>query len=248
LPHRHMSDFTDRASLERVYCFDFDGVLCDSMDESLLTSYNAYFQREAKSVSEIDPAIRDFFYEHRYLVRPGMEFCALFYAFERGERIVGEDRFLQLKAALTREMKDYAESFYAYRKRFKKDMAYWLGLHRLYTECLDFLEQRNHRFCIVTNKDRDSVVALARHHGYLNRIIEIYSREIGINKRELLEKLIENHGLNPSTHRIIFVDDHEGTLGELRELPLELYLAAWGYTRTLESSSFRLIHSLGELP
>jgi phosphoglycolate phosphatase-like HAD superfamily hydrolase len=243
-----MSDYTDRESPERVYCFDFDGVLCDSMDESLLTSHNAYFQAEAKSVSEIDPAIRDFFYKHRYLVRPATEYYVLYYAFERGKTVVGKDRFLQLKTGLKPEMKDHAERFYACRKRLKRDLDYWLGLHRLYPECIDFLERRNHRFFIVTNKDRDSVVALSRHHGYLNRVIEIHSREIGINKRILLEKLIEDHGLNPLTHRIVFVDDHEGTLGEVQQLPLELYLAAWGYTKALESRSFKLIHTLGELP
>lgn len=238
----------DRASLERVYCFDFDGVLCDSMDDSLLTSYNAYFQRETKSVTEIDPALRNFFYKHRYLVRPAEEYYVLYHAFEKGERVVGEDRFLELKAGLTREMKDHAERFYACRKRAKQDLNHWLGLHRLYPECADFLDRRKDGFFIVTNKDRDSVVALARHHGYLNRVTEIYSREIGINKRELLEKLMESHGLNPSTRRIIFVDDHQGTLGELKMLSIDVYLAAWGYTKAVESTTFRLIHTLGELP
>jgi phosphoglycolate phosphatase-like HAD superfamily hydrolase len=236
------------ATPEQVYCFDFDGVLCDSIDECLLTSYNAYFQEEVKNLSEIDPAVRKFFYEHRYLIRPAMEYYALFYAFERGETVVGKDRFLQLKAGLAHEMKDLAERFYVCRKRLKKDLDYWLGLHRVYPECVDFLAQRKQRFFIVTNKDRDSVVALSRHHGYLNRIIEIYSREIALNKKILLEKLITDYGLDPSTHRIFYIDDHAGTLDSVRKLPLELYLAAWGYTTEPESSSFRLIHTLNELP
>jgi phosphoglycolate phosphatase-like HAD superfamily hydrolase len=218
------------------------------MDESLVTSYSAYYRREAKGLSEIDPALRDFFYEHRCMVRPAAEYYVLFYAFERGETVVGKDRFLQLKAALAQGMKDHAERFYAYRKRLRKDLDHWLGLHRFYPQCIDFIAKRRHPFFIVTNKDRDSVVTLSRHHGYLDRVIEIYSREIAINKRILLEKLIEDYRLNPLTHRIVFVDDHEGTLGEVKGLPLDLYLAAWGYARDCESSSFRLIYSLGELP
>jgi|GEM_PF-1997329 len=248
VPGRNMTDAMESASPERVYCFDFDGVLCDSLNESLLTSYNAYFKRDAKSVAEIDPAVRDFFYKHRHLVRPAGEYYVLFYAFEKGETVVEQDRFLQLKAGLMREMNDHAERFYASRQRFKQDLDSWLGLHRLYPECIDFLEQRSHRFFIVSNKDRESVVALSRHHGYSNRIIEIYSKEMGTDKRILLNKLIEDQGLNPSTCRIVFVDDHAGTLGEVRQLPLELYQAAWGYTGRLESEAIRSIRSLDELP
>ena len=236
-------------SLEVVYCFDFDGVLCDSMDESLITSYNAYFGGgEAKNVSEIDPALRSFFYEHRYLVRPAEEYYVLFHAFQKGETVVGKDRFLQLKGVLAQEMKEHGKRFYAYREQFRKDLDHWLSLHRVYPQCLDFVEKRKHSFFIVSNKDRDSIVTLARHHGYLDRIVEIYSREIAIKKKNLLEKLIGDHGLNPLTHRIVFVDDHEGTLGELKDLPVDLYLAGWGYTGTPLSSSFKLIHSLDELP
>ena len=245
---RNMNDSNEYDSQERIYCFDFDGVLCDSLDESLLTSYNAYFKRDARCVAEIDPALRDFFYTHRYLVRPAGEYYVLFHAFEKGETVVEEDRFLQLKPGLERERKDLAERFYAYRQRFKEDLDYWLELHRLYPECIDFLEQRSHRFFIVSNKDRESVAALSRHHGYLNRIIKIYSREMGTDKRILLQKLIEDQRLNPATNRIVFVDDHAGTLSEVQQLPIELYQAAWGYTGRLEADSFRSIHSLDELP
>lgn len=245
---RNMTSIRESASPECVYCFDFDGVLCDSLDESLLTSYNAYFKGEVKSVAEIDPAMRDFFYTHRYLVRPAGEYYVLFHAFEKGETVFAEDRFLQLKLGLEREMHDHAERFYAYRQRFKKDLEYWLGLHRLYPECVDFLRRRSHRFFIVTNKDRESVVALARHHGYLHRIIDIYAREMGTDKRVLLQKLIEDRKLNPPATRIIFVDDHAGTLGEVQQQPLELYQAAWGYTGWLASGPFTRIHSLDELP
>jgi phosphoglycolate phosphatase-like HAD superfamily hydrolase len=245
---RNMNESMESISPERVYCFDFDGVLCDSLDESLLTSYNTYFKEEVKSIAGIDPTMRDFFYKHRYLVRPAGEYYVLFHAFEQGETVVAKDRFLQLKPGLEREMNDHAERFYAYRQRFKKDLDYWLGLHRLYPECVDFLERRSDRFFIVTNKDKDSVVALARHHGYLHRIIEIYAREMGTDKKILLQKLIEDFGLNPAAQRIVFVDDHAGTLGEVQQLPLELYQAAWGYTGRLESEAFRSIHSLDELP
>jgi phosphoglycolate phosphatase-like HAD superfamily hydrolase len=231
-----------------VYCFDFDGVLCDSMDESLITSYSAYFGTEAKGVAQIDPVLRDFFYQHRYLVRPAEEYYALYQAFENGETVVGKDRFLELKAALSEGMKKHAERFYAYRKKLREQMDSWLGLHKFYPECADFLEKRNDKFFIVSNKDRDSIVLLARRHGYLDRIIDIYSREIAIDKKILLENLIEDRGLDPQTHRIIFVDDHEGTLNELKELPLDLYQAAWGYINDRESGSFRLIHNLNELP
>ncbi|MHC1725620.1 MAG: HAD family hydrolase [Syntrophobacteraceae bacterium] len=228
---------------------DFDGVLCNSMDESLITSYNAYFGSEVNDLSDIDPAFRDFFYKHRYMVRPAGEFFLLLHAYQNSETVIGKERFLKLMAAFPQEMKEHTQSFYACRKRQQqKGFDHWLNLHELYPQCLDFLEKRKHPFYIATNKDRDSVVALSQHHGYRERIIGIYSKEIAIEKKILLERLFDDLGLDPLTRRVIFVDDHEGTLGELKELPLELYLASWGYTGEPESSSFKLIHSLDELP
>jgi len=244
----NMSDNSDEPAVKIVYCFDFDGVLCDSMDESLVTSYGAYFGTAVTSVAEIDPALRDFFYEHRYMVRPAEEYYTLYYAYERGERAVGKDRFARLKAELAKEMKEHARRFYAYRNHLREDLGHWLGLHRLYPQCVGFLEKRKEPFFIVTNKDRESVVTLASHYGFSDRIAGIYSRETAIKKTVLLEKLISEHGLDPSAGRIVFVDDHEGTLGELAAMPLDLYLAAWGYTKGLNTGSFRLIHSLDELP
>jgi phosphoglycolate phosphatase-like HAD superfamily hydrolase len=243
-----MSDPSFEASGKTVYCFDFDGVLCDSMDESLVTSYSAYFGVEAKDVSQIDPALRDFFYRHRFLVRPAEEYYVLYHAFENGETVVGKDRFLQLKTTLVPSLKEYAGRFYAYRENLRKDIDPWLDLHNFYPQCIDFLEKRKAGFFIVSNKDRDSIVLLARRHGYLDRIIDIYSREMAIDKRVLLVKLFRDKGLDPLSHRIVFVDDHEGTLSELKDLSLDLYQAAWGYTSDLESGPFRLIHNLDELP
>ncbi len=241
------SDNPSRALEKVVYCFDFDGVLCDTMDESLITSYNAYFERDAKSVSEIDPGLRDFFYEHRYLVRPAGEYYILYRTFQKGEKAVGKERFIELKASLAEEMKGYAGRFYASREHLKKHVECWECLHKVYPQGADFFE-RGRPFFIVTNKDKNSVIALASHYGFIDRIIEIYSKEISVDKRILMEKLIADHGLSPSTHRIVYVDDHEGTLGEMKELPLDLYLASWGYTGRPKSSPFRMIENLGELP
>lgn len=231
-----------------MYCFDFDGVLCDTMDESLITSYNTYFGSAVRSIAEIEPALRDFFYEHRYLVRPAEEYYPLFHAFERGERVVGKDRFAELKGASTQEMKIYADKFYHQRQQLKENLECWECIHKIYPQCTDFLEHRKNPFFVVTNKDRDSVIALTKHYGFLDRIIEIYSRETSTNKVILMEKLIGDHGLDLSTHRIVYVDDHEGTLGEMKRLRLDLYLASWGYTGKPESSAFNMLRSLGDLP
>lgn len=245
---RHQDDRPVGESVDIVYCFDFDGVLCDTMDESLITSHNAYFGGKARSVSDINPAIRDFFYEHRYLVRPAGEYFLLFHAFERGETVIGKDRFLELKAALVNEMREHADRFYAHRKQMRENLEYWKSLHKLFPQCIDFIEERKSPFFIVTNKDKDSVLTLAMHFGFVDLVIDVYSREISVDKRKLMEKLISDHGLSPSLHHIVYVDDHEGTLGEMEGLPLDLYLASWGYTGKPGSGPFRLLRSLGNLP
>ncbi len=68
--------------MSKILCLDFDGVLCDSIDECLLTSYNAYFEKYFDKIEKINQKFKNYFYEYRYFVRPAGEYLIIYKAFE----------------------------------------------------------------------------------------------------------------------------------------------------------------------
>jgi len=36
-----------------IYVFDFDGVICNSIDECMLTSYNAFYNEELININDV---------------------------------------------------------------------------------------------------------------------------------------------------------------------------------------------------
>mgnify|MGYP000483544164 CR=1 FL=1 len=50
---------------KRVFLLDFDGVLCNSLDECLIVSYNTYYKMDNNTIDTIPMNHRDYFYENR---------------------------------------------------------------------------------------------------------------------------------------------------------------------------------------
>ena len=231
-----------------ILCLDFDGVLCDTLLECLVTAYNAYFNCFVRSTDTIDPELTAFFCKYRYLVRPGAEHFVLFAAFDRyGMREISQKRFDELKDCHRQDLPIFHERFYSYRKRLQKDMDYWLALHECYPEAQSFLTDGESRFYIITNKDRESVVHLSRHHGYHQRIIKIFSNEMSTNKKQLFKMLFDSSGIDPALCPVCFVDDNIQNLEGLEGLGITRYLASWGYDPVPENVVFPVINRISDI-
>lgn len=233
--------------MNSIYCLDFDGVLCDSVGECAVVGYNAYYDREIEYPGEIPDDLRSFLYRNRWLIRAAGEFVLLFDAYERKTGDPEKSRFAELKESSAKAISDFSKLFYACRSRLKENFEHWISLHKAYPQAKKFLEGDAPPFYIMTNKDRDSIEKIALHCGYLHRVRAVYSKEISFDKRVLFERLFADRGHDPKSSRILYVDDNDGHLRDLRGLSLELYLAAWGYTGKIEPGRFNVIHSLDEL-
>ena len=55
---------------DTIYILDFDGVICDSIDECMLTTYNSFNDTNKINISDVPSHFRKYFYEYRYHVRP----------------------------------------------------------------------------------------------------------------------------------------------------------------------------------
>ena len=99
-------------SKEKVLVLDFDGVICNSIDECLLTSYNTYFGEKYKSLTSIPKDNKDFFYKHRQYVRPAREFSLIHKAFADSISDFNLDKFNTMLSKETLLLDEFEKAFF----------------------------------------------------------------------------------------------------------------------------------------
>ena len=229
-----------------IYIFDFDGVLCNSIDECLITTYNAFYHTELINLDDIPNQFKLFFYKYRYHVRPVNEYLLICKAY-MDKKDLSFPIFNELKKRYEKEMDIFEKHFFFKRDFLKKKTDLWLSYHTIYKHAAQFIAGLSRKFYIVTTKDYNSVEMLANHFGFINKVEEILSKEMSIDKSVLFEYLFDKYKSLLNGRRIIFVDDNEFHLASVTKFPIELYFAKWGYAKNQVHNSYEEINSLKEL-
>ena len=234
-------------SNEIVLALDFDGVICNSIDECLITSYNAFYESEINNVSDIPDDIKSFFYTYRHYVRPAREYYLIHKAFQKKLTNFDLKIFNQLQNKYRHESRLFEPRFYKMRSFLKQDKEHWISLHRIYDHVREFFWSYENEFFIVTTKDKDSVEILSEHFGFRKKIKDIFSKEISTDKRRLFKNLFSKYDQYLVNNKLAFVDDNEFHLAQVQDFPLELYFAAWGYSCEQHKFSFKSINKLQDI-
>jgi phosphoglycolate phosphatase-like HAD superfamily hydrolase len=221
--------------------FDFDGVLINSLDEIVLTTYNATTDSLITSMAEIPADLVRMFKNNRFHVQPIGDAIALMDWCLRNkkkdpQKILTPEEFLAIAGDFNMELTDRTNLIYGMRQRFiTKDIAHWFALHHTYQPLWDELIQRNkYPFAILTNKNQDATLRLCRHFGLNIDTGDIYSGDNGVTKIENMLRIQERFGQQP----FFFIDDSIKNLVELdhhfnrNKKVLSLAWAAWGYVGT----------------
>ena len=223
--------------------FDFDGVLMDSMDETLVTGYNAVAGSRVTTLDPIPGTVVKRFRQNRFHVRNSSELFALMewcVAADRtssdpamGNGRLGQSEFESILGRSPLRPSDRSTQFFAARRTFMEtDRNAWLALHRPYQPIWDELVRRSRvPILLLTSKNRAAVLELCAHFGMAVLPENVYSGDGGTDKTANLKAVHERFNRQPYR----FIDD---SLGNLRQLDadfnrnrrfIELMLAGWGY-------------------
>ena len=229
-----------------IYVFDFDGVICNSIDECLLTSYNTFYNAELININDVPYQFKLYFYKYRYHVRPAKEYLLICKAYLKNKDL-SYPIFVEMRKSYEKEMKIFEDGFFNKRKFLKKNIDIWLSYHKIYEHANQIISSLSNKFFILTTKDRNSVEMLANHFGFSNKVENIISKEISTNKSVLFTYFFEQYHSLSNGNQVIFVDDNEFHLADVKHFPLELFFAKWGYAGSQKSNNFKEINSLMEL-
>ena len=224
--------------------FDFDGVLINSLDEVVLTTYSAATDGLVTSPAEVPADLVQVFKNNRFHVQAIgdaialMNWCLINWRKDL-QKILTREEYRTIAQGSDIALADRTNLIYDTRKRFiEKDIGRWFALHQTYQPLWDELTRRqNHPFVILTNKNHDATWRLCRHFGLTIDAKDIYSGDNGVSKIENMLRIQERFGKEAFS----FIDDSVKNLNELdlyfntEKKVLTLLLATWGYTGAQDS-------------
>jgi phosphoglycolate phosphatase-like HAD superfamily hydrolase len=241
-----------------IVALDFDGVVCDSVDECLLVAHGAYKAWRAPQAlpvpSFVQPpeAFSAYFRAHRYLVRPAQEYWLLVHAFNEGAKPLTMSRFRELARVHRRELAEFGPIYFRTREALRaSDPAAWFRLYRVYGEFAGAwpLLAENADMHIVTTRDQASLRLLLDEFSIDIPASRLWTKERTATKPEAILAIAQEAEVACSA--INYVDDHVGHLQDVSDVGAAVFWASWGYWPAAlapNASWCRRLRTLADLP
>ena len=217
----------------RKYFLDFDGVICDSRAECMITSYNAYrtvffgSTRDCFEEKVIPEKDRELFVAYRYLVRIAEEY-KLLWDLIFSKKVISKDLPIYLQTKSDKESLDLFKKTY-FEKRYlwmNHDLESWLMHNKLFDGIFEKVKDlnSNNLISIVSAKDEKSIRTILEFNEIHVPEKSIYGNEYG-DKNDILKKIIEFQ----DRQDIVFIDDNLDNVLTAKGFGIPSYLASWGY-------------------
>jgi phosphoglycolate phosphatase-like HAD superfamily hydrolase len=219
--------------MEGLVFLDFDGVICDSILETLVSSWRAYHMLRGESEPRAMPAdlLREFTRLRPY-VRAGEDFVLVQELIAAGTPIRSQDQFdAEIARRGNQSIRRYAEVFYSARRELLSSQRdYWIDLNKLYPHVLPCLIRwaPSPYLYILSTKKADYIVEILGSKGIdmdCLRVLSCRARE----KNATMLRTLEERRIG----RALFVDDQIDHLRSIDggEARIVACLASWGYVQ-----------------
>jgi phosphoglycolate phosphatase-like HAD superfamily hydrolase len=225
--------------LKSVLALDFDGVLCNGLNEYFAVSAQVYRELcpDIGCTSHLEP-FRAWFYRLRPVVTHGWEMPVLLHGLVEGEdpeemEITWPQVQKRLLAATGWTAQELGQAVDRVRDAWiERDEPGWLALHEFYggvvAQVQGWLTAAPFQPVIVTTKQERFVQALFHGVGIPWPSQWLYGKTVAQPKTAILQTLHQQYGVSG------FVEDRWEALAAVRQVPtlqnVPLYLATWGYT------------------
>ncbi|MBU1052667.1 MAG: hypothetical protein KKC46_02420 [Proteobacteria bacterium] len=217
----------------RFYVLDFDGVICDSRAECMITSFNAYNrfnhskQKKVFTWECIPEFQRELFFKYRYLARVAKEFKLLWDLILNGHSI-------DVNLPLGEQADDDETQLNFYHTLFYDERSFWMGSdigswlqhNPLYPGIAQKITslQNQHSFGIISAKDSYSIATILQANSVSIDKNKIFGSEAGDKPGHFRTLRLSN-----TEDNIIFIDDNLDNLLLVQSLVTTPYLSLWGY-------------------
>jgi phosphoglycolate phosphatase-like HAD superfamily hydrolase len=218
-----------------VLALDFDGVLCDSTDECVVTAWNAWLKHTGQDgflmrSQDVPEPFQSEIRRLRGYVRTGGEYGVLMQVVKEKQTI---DCRKDYEKAITLHhliIKPFAEIFFEARNKMRKlDEHHWLNLHTVYAGIPEHLRElwSKFRIFVVTGKDADAVQLFFSRFDLTLPNDCIYDKDAGHDKLGAIRHLAGE--TQQPLKSVIYLDDNIGHLLPVHQAGCRVLMAEWGY-------------------
>jgi len=220
----------------KIIVFDFDGVVCDSTDECMVSSWNAWEKWESRdgfrrTVAEFTPQDCEQFRKVRPRVRGAGEYYILRRAFAENITIEDQETYNTLEHKWHEYLSPFKTIFFEMRNRLRtENLDQWIDLHPLYDGVIDVMKILHAKSCLymATLKDAESVRLILGKQGLVLPEDRLLDQSQIKTKVQALNQFSEQ--LERDKTDFIFIDDNVTHLLEPKAAGYPVYLTTWGST------------------
>lgn len=208
---------------------DFDGVICDSINETIVSSWLAYYKYLVKKLPLSVPCdYKRRFMLFRPFIRSGEDYLVIQDIIANNTKMKNQKQFDSLLTIIGEEvLQYYKEVFYKARTEiFTTDKKLWLSLNPLYQHMFEVVEKSVlcNKVYILSTKKPEFIQEILQAHALSfdpNRIIYAGQEEKLCIINRVLDQEKKQHAY--------FVDDQISHLVPNPNSRIKTFLAAWGY-------------------
>ncbi|MDD4363999.1 MAG: hypothetical protein PHD33_07340 [Atribacterota bacterium] len=234
----------------KILAIDYDGVIVDSVLESLFISHNAYLKLYGKNKREMFggklltfqkwPAIQkkykkdiQYYSSLRPYIRGATDYGLIQKIMEEGKSIYNQREFDEYRKTVQFDFQKFHDLFYLERKKVQQEnYTGWLSLEPPFQEVLKGIRQfiSEGLKVVIATSNRREYIADTFLPQYFNIKIDqddILDFSFGEDKSIQMQYLQEKYQLN--YENICFIDDQLAHLELVHDLGINVVLAGWSY-------------------
>lgn len=210
---------------------DFDGVVCDSLPECLVSSWTAYFHiLKGVRPNHVSTDLGARFNSMRSYIRSGEDYVLIQQLIDIGKKVNSQQEFDSFLATLgNHTMASYKDIFYRARTELlNSDRQYWLALNRVYAHMKKELRaiDIDAPIKILSTKKVEFIIEILKANGIqMNPQNVCYS---GAEKKlAIISDTLDQSGIS----KAVFIDDQIDHIKDCTDKRIECFLPSWGFVQ-----------------
>lgn len=244
----------------KILALDFDGVIVDSVLDSLFVGHNTYLRlygREVKknfggelfTFENWEKIKRNYQKEIKYYrtlrpyIRGATDYGLIQKLMEEKKVIESQEEFNNYRNSVDFDFEDYEKEFYKERERLQNiDYRAWFNLEPSYPKIIQGMKkllEEEIKIVIATSNRRKAIMKsfTPEYFGFTIDPKDILDKRFGEDKSEQMRHIVKFYKVN--FEDIYFVDDQVSHLIQTRPLGIKVILAGWSYATEAQKEEAR---------
>jgi len=244
----------------KILALDFDGVIVDSVLDSLFVGHNAYlrlygpgkkkyfggelftFENWEETKKRHQEEIK-YYRALRPYIRGATDYGLIQKLIEENKSIKNQEEFDNYRKTVKFDFEDYEKEFYKERERLQNiDYRAWFNLEPPYPKVIEGIKKllEEETKIVIATSNRRKAIARSFTPEYFGFAIEpegILDKRYGEDKSEQMKQIVKLY--NVKFEEIYFVDDQLNHLIQTRLLGVKVLLAGWSYATEAQKEEAR---------